>query len=533
MKTLKKVAFVFAMATLCWSCNEQAKINSNLEGLTEEVEGEDLGPFSVEENLTAIENRAGNPHGLAAAILSPYDGSSETHVGWSPPSHHTPWLGDWAVDLWKDNGNNSTDIAWSCAKDIYIDATPIKYPGGKKPQSLKARLFRKGNACAWGGFERGGYMQQWEIIATYNSVDYTLGWILYAHLEDIQHNTTGTVVDLSSRVKIGKAFSTGNPKDNTCWGSCHLHLEVKNYQNRSCYSLMPPAVNIETVGIIGGLASSAGHCPDITPEEPNTVQKYEAENANLTGVSIGTSVAGFSGTGHTLANSLNSTSDRITFTVNVPTSGSYPLKIRYYNHGGSKKYQNVSINGGSNQYTHFPASSSWSTLDYGDISLNAGNNTIEIKKSWGWTSIDYIDLGTGDNDDDDDDVGSNPTVQKLEAENATLTSVSVGTSVSGFSGTGHTLGSTLNHSSDRIRFTVNVPTSGSYPLKIRYHNHGNNEKYQNISINSGSNQYTRFPASSSWSTLNYGNVNLNAGNNTIDITKSWGWTNVDYIQIGG
>jgi len=241
------------------------------------------------------------------------------------------------------------------------------------------------------------------------------------------------------------------------------------------------------------LQSYATCCPDITTEEVDAVQRYEAENANLTGVATGTSVPGFSGTGHTLASTLNSTSDKITFTVNVPTSGSYPLKIRYNNQGGS-------------QYTHFPASSSWSTLDYGDISLNAGNNTIEIKKSWGWTSIDYIDVGTGD-----DNGGGPPTVQKLEAENATLTGISVGTSVSGFSGTGHTLGSTLNSSSDRIRFNVNVSTSGSYPLKIRYHNHGNGEKYQNISINSGGNQYTQFPASSSWSTLNYGNVNLNAG----------------------
>lgn len=390
---MKKITFLFFMTILCWSCNEQGKITSDLEKITD-VEGYDLGPGEDQETLISqeIENRTtNNPHGLAAAILSPYDGPSETHVDWSPPGHHTPWGGNWAVDLWKDNGNNWTDFAWSCVEDVYIDATPIQYPGGKKPQSLKAKLIGKGDACAWGGFPRGGYMQQWDIIATYNGVDYRLGWVLYAHLAYLEYTTVGTVVDLSSRVKIGRAF--WGEKRSSCWGSCHMHLEFKNYQNRSCYSLMPPAVDIETLGIIGGLSSSTGQCPDITTPPPPTTQKYEAENANLTGVSVGTSVSGYSGTGHALGSTFTGSSDRIRFTVNAPTAGSYPLKIRYYNHGNVQKYQFVSINGGGNQYTHFPASASWSTLDYGNVQLNAGNNTIDLKKSWGWTSFDYIQIG--------------------------------------------------------------------------------------------------------------------------------------------
>lgn len=253
--------------------------------------------------------------------------------------------------------------------------------------------------------------------------------------------------------------------------------------------------------------------------------RYEAENATLVGVSTSTSILGFSGTGHALGSTFKDSGDRIRFTVNVPSAGSYPLTIRYYNHGNNEKYQNISINGGSNKYTRFPGSVSWATLDYGNVNLNAGNNTIEIKKSWGWTSIDYIELGnTG---------GGSSTVKKYEAEKANLTGVSTSTSVGGYSGTGHALGSTFKDAGDRIRFNVNAPSAGNYPLKIRYYNHGNGEKYQNVSINNGSNRYTRFPGSTSWATLSYGNVYLNAGNNTIDIKKSWGWTSVDYIEVGG
>ncbi len=251
--------------------------------------------------------------------------------------------------------------------------------------------------------------------------------------------------------------------------------------------------------------------------------KYEAENANLIGVSVGNSEAGFSGTGHTTANSFDSPSDKIIFTVNVASAGNYPLVIRYKNSSNGEKYQYISINGGNNEYTRFPGSASWTDLNYGDVALNAGNNTIEISKSWGWTNIDYIDV---------DDGGTSGELQRYEAESANLVGVSAGNSVAGFSGTGHTTANSFDSPSDKIIFTVNVASAGNYPLVIRYKNSSNGEKYQNISINGGNNEYTRFPGSASWTDLNYGDVALNAGNNTIEISKSWGWTNIDYIDVG-
>lgn len=251
--------------------------------------------------------------------------------------------------------------------------------------------------------------------------------------------------------------------------------------------------------------------------------KYEAENANLVGVSIGNFEAGFSGTGHTTANTFNNVSDKIIFTVNVATAGNYPLTIRYKNSGNIEKYQNISINGGNYQYTLFPARTSWANLDVGNIALQNGNNTIEISKSWGWSNIDYINLEDGN---------SNEGLRRYEAENANLIGVSTGNSVAGFSGTGHTTANSFDNPSDKMIFTVNVSSAGDYPLIIRYKNIGNGEKYQNVSIN-GSNQYTHFPGRTSWTDLNYGNISLNAGNNTIEISKSWGWTHIDYIEVGG
>ncbi len=128
------------------------------------------------------------------------------------------------------------------------------------------------------------------------------------------------------------------------------------------------------------------------------ITKYEAENAVLTGVSIAKSLPGYSGTGYMDGGSFDNEGDKITFTVNVPAAAAYPLIIRFQNTcGACEKAQNISINGGPAAYTVFPGkSASWQDLEVGNVGLNAGNNTITISKSWGWTHIDYIAIGEND-----------------------------------------------------------------------------------------------------------------------------------------
>lgn len=332
--------------------------------------------------------------------------------------------------------------------------------------------------------------------------------------------------------------------------------------------------------------------------------KYEAENAQLTGTSVATSNPGYTGTGYVTG--LNTTTDKITFTVNVSASGSYPLVFRYQNSCGvCEKAQFIRINSGAEVYTQFlPAATGWSNLNYGNVSLNAGNNTIEIRSSWGWTDFDYITVGSpslsvspssltftsaggsnnvgitsnvswsasdnqswisvtpsggSNNGSVSVSVSANAGAQrsgsvtisgggltrtvsvtqaagaiqtKYEAENATLNGTTVSASNPGYSGTGYVTG--LDASNDKIIFTVNAATAGSYPLVFRYQNScGVCEKAQFVRINNGAEVYTQFlPAATGWSDKNYGSISLNAGNNTIEIRSSWGWTDFDYITVG-
>ncbi|THF76728.1 cellulase family glycosylhydrolase [Cohnella fermenti] len=122
--------------------------------------------------------------------------------------------------------------------------------------------------------------------------------------------------------------------------------------------------------------------------------RYEAENAALTGVAVASTRAGYSGNGYIDAASFDAYGDKLAFTVNVPSAGTYRLTFRYAD--SHDKPNSVLVNG-SKQVTSFINSvGAWATLDYGEVELNAGDNAIELVHDYGdygWVDIDYIEVG--------------------------------------------------------------------------------------------------------------------------------------------
>ncbi|MEN1786196.1 MAG: CBM35 domain-containing protein, partial [Bacteroidota bacterium] len=182
----------------------------------------------------------------------------------------------------------------------------------------------------------------------------------------------------------------------------------------------------------------------------------------------------------------------------------------------------------------------------GQISLNAGSNTIVIKKQWGYINVDYIEVsnttGGGGNDDGDntgggDDGGDNtdggagggtPTTLFLEAEDATLIGMTTNSTISGYSGSGYADGMTDN--GDEVRFSVN-PAGSSYNVYIGYLSWGNTQ--QNYLVVNGSQQSNSYPPTNgTFSELSLGIIALNANqNNILSIKKEWGYIKVDYIRL--
>jgi hypothetical protein len=121
---------------------------------------------------------------------------------------------------------------------------------------------------------------------------------------------------------------------------------------------------------------------------------------------------------------------------------------------------------------------------------------------------------------------------RLEAEGAVLNGVRPAAARPGYSGSGYVDGSTFDADADSISFQVNVAHSGSYLLRIGYGGFYG-EKYQYIHVNAKRLAYFHFPAASAWRAVEFGAVDLHEGVNVIAIVKSWGWMDVDYIELEG
>jgi beta-mannanase len=117
---------------------------------------------------------------------------------------------------------------------------------------------------------------------------------------------------------------------------------------------------------------------------------------------------------------------------------------------------------------------------------------------------------------------------KYESENGTLTgTLSVMTSVSGFSGTGYV--GRFENDGDMAAVTFSLPQGGNYRLWIGYASpYGYKE---NLLIVNGNSAMVSFPASSSFTEAAFGRVWLKEGTNTLAISKNWGWFLLDYFRI--
>lgn len=117
---------------------------------------------------------------------------------------------------------------------------------------------------------------------------------------------------------------------------------------------------------------------------------------------------------------------------------------------------------------------------------------------------------------------------RYEAEDGTLTgSVSVKKSLAGYSGTGYV--GNFETDGDKVTVTFNLTNGGYFNLFIGYAGtYG--QKINKVTINGNSVEVT-FPASSGFKEASAGKIKLNSGNNTLSVTKNWGWFLVDYFRI--
>lgn len=226
-----------------------------------------------------------NPNLLTADIRNPFGVTAENHADaqWCAPNHWTPWNGDWACDIWVDNGGADVGYSQTCGKAVYLKVSPGMMPGGMVPDKLRAVADAPGTACASGVYSAGGYAQKFHIYATYKGAEVYLGWVLYAHLANLAYPSGGNIAD-PMNVQIGTVFS--GTQTSACWGSCHVHMEFFNDWNWACWKNVAPGRSgigawgtSSVVGKIGGTVGGASAACPACNDEANACSVWDMDLA--------------------------------------------------------------------------------------------------------------------------------------------------------------------------------------------------------------------------------------------------------------
>ena len=142
----------------------------------------------------------------------------------------------------------------------------------------------------------------------------------------------------------------------------------------------------------GGQAPTALPPPPASPSPTTSASstRIEAENGSLSGaLSVHTDLGDYEGTG--FVGSFTNDGDRLTVSFANIAAGTYDLRIRY--HAWTPQLNDVALNGESRSES-FPATgSSWAVKTISGVTLTAGTNVVAMVKDWGYTDIDYIELG--------------------------------------------------------------------------------------------------------------------------------------------
>ncbi|MFR9721831.1 glycosyl hydrolase [Streptomyces sp. MS19] len=139
-----------------------------------------------------------------------------------------------------------------------------------------------------------------------------------------------------------------------------------------------------------GLAPAATATAPTTPATaPRAAQVYEAEDGVLSGVTVGSSAPGYSGTGY--VEGFDAPDDQVTVTIPDSPGGLHDLTVVYRAPYGQKNTALRLNDTGMGEIT-LPATDTFSTVSAGRVLLEEGDNTVTFQNSWGWYEIDAVTL---------------------------------------------------------------------------------------------------------------------------------------------
>ncbi|MEO6328911.1 MAG: choice-of-anchor tandem repeat GloVer-containing protein [Ginsengibacter sp.] len=248
-------------------------------------------------------------------------------------------------------------------------------------------------------------------------------------------------------------------------------------------------------------------------------ETFEAEEAALNGAIAASNKFGYTGSG--FADFVNASEDFVEWTVNASPAGSYLLKFRFSNGGGTNRPLKLEVNGVVvDSSLAFSQTGSWTIWSVSAIAadLIAGANKIRLTAiGSNGPNVDYLAVKC----------------QSLEAEEVILNGAVIASDQPGFTGTGFV--KYVNPTADFIEWTVSASPAGAYSLKFRYANGGLTNRPLKLEVNgividsslafSSTGDWTIWSVSSATATLIY-------GTNKVRLTATGlGGPNIDNITV--
>lgn len=244
--------------------------------------------------------------------------------------------------------------------------------------------------------------------------------------------------------------------------------------------------------------------------------QIEAETGTLNLATIGTTRAGYSGTGY--VTDIHDDAASITLTFPIDQAGNYAVRLRYASEYGDK-FARLVVNGMDRGEASLPQSADWATSQPVVVPLILGTNTLQIQRDWGWYDVDAVVIDY-----------LPPAGNEYEAELGTLSGATIGNSRAGYSGSGYVTGLTQWDSS--VTLPVNLPQTGVHQIKIRYASPYGDKKTRVYVDGVDRGEFAlATTAADAWSVADGPTLSLTAGAHSVKLEADWGWYDVDRIDL--
>ncbi|MGO4246828.1 RICIN domain-containing protein [Paenarthrobacter sp. RAF54_2] len=124
---------------------------------------------------------------------------------------------------------------------------------------------------------------------------------------------------------------------------------------------------------------------------PLDAQQYEAERAVRQDAALVNDPDASNGS---KVGNINNAGSSVTFTVRVPTAGTYTLNMRYANGTGANSSHSVKVNGGTSTTLNYPATVDWGRYGWVQMTatLAAGANTVSFTKGTSFAELDVLQV---------------------------------------------------------------------------------------------------------------------------------------------